>query len=67
MLDCQDNEHHTYMLGTKGDIFMTDSDPVSPLSGPILRTPCFMSLQMLRAICGEQREEGTAQIPCLEF
>lgn len=67
MLDYKDNEHHTYTLGTKGDMFMTDSDPVSSLSGPILRTPCFMSLQMLSAICGEQREEGTSQIPCLEF
>lgn len=67
MLDCQDNEHHTYMLGTKGDLFMTDSDPVSLLSGRILRTPCFMSLQMLPAMSGEQGEKGTAQIPCLEF
>lgn len=67
MLDCQDNKHHTYMLGTKGDIFMTDSDPVSSLAGPILRTPRFMSLQMLPAIYGGQREEGTTQILCLEF
>lgn len=37
---------------------MTDSDPVSPLSARILRAPCFMSLQMLPAMSGEQGEEG---------
>lgn len=63
MLDCQDNEYHTYMLGTKGDLFMMDSDPVAPLSGRILRTPCFMSLQMLPAMSGERGRRGQPRYP----